>query len=155
MTDNEIKKALECCTSDGCSCTQCPYEDTKHIINDEFEIMPNGKSYDTWSCDEWLKADLLDLINRQNAENSNLQEKNLNLTSDLTSLQKDLTSAKAEIERLQLEKDNLIRTYAECQAEAVKEFAERLKEKTKWLFSSVSINHEIDNTLKEMGVEDK
>lgn len=38
-----------------------------------------------------------------------------------------LENANAEIERLKTEKDNLIRTYAECQAEAVKEFAEILK----------------------------
>lgn len=31
---------------------------------------------------------------------------------------------KTEIERLETEKDNLIRTYAECQAEAVKEFVD-------------------------------
>lgn len=32
----------------------------------------------------------------------------------------------AEIERLQTEKDNLIRIYKECMTEAIKEFAERL-----------------------------
>lgn len=34
----------------------------------------------------------------------------------------------AEIERLETEKDNLIKTYAECATVLVKEFAERLKE---------------------------
>lgn len=68
MTDNEVIKALECCTSDKCTCSECSYEYTKHIKNEEFEVMSNGKSYDEWSCDEWLKCDLLDLINRQKAE---------------------------------------------------------------------------------------
>ena len=39
---------------------------------------------------------------------------------------------------------------AEFKAEAYEEFAERLREKTKWLFSSVSINNEIDNLLNEL-----
>ena len=43
-------------------------------------------------------------------------------------IEDEFNRQKAEIERLKEEKDNLIRTYAECQAEAVKEFAERLKE---------------------------
>ena len=33
----------------------------------------------------------------------------------------------AEIERLKTEKDNLIKTYHECQVDNIKEFAERLK----------------------------
>jgi hypothetical protein len=53
---------------------------------------------------------------------------------------------KAEIERLKIEKDNLIRTYAECQAEAVKEFAERLKDVVGWIEITVD---DIDNLLKE------
>lgn len=80
MTDNEIIKASECCTSDGCTCKECPYEDTKHIINEEFEIMPNGKTYDEWSCDEWLKIDLLDLINRQKAEIERLMKQLAGIT---------------------------------------------------------------------------
>ena len=51
-------------------------------------------------CTSKLVEDVLDLIKRQ----------------------------QAEIERLQTEKDNLIRTYKECMTEAVKEFAERLLE---------------------------
>lgn len=61
-------EALECCISDGYTCVECPYADTKHMIGDEYELMPNGKTYDEFSCDEWLKLDLLDLINRQQAE---------------------------------------------------------------------------------------
>ena len=73
VTDEEIMKALECCVSDECTCNECPYEYSKHIVKDEFEIMPNGKTYDTWSCDEWLKRDLFDLINRLQAENTKLE----------------------------------------------------------------------------------
>lgn len=79
------------------------------------------------------------LINRLEAENSNL-------TSDLTSLKKDLTS-------LQTEKDNLIKTYSECQVANLKEFVKRLKV----LFPSDNepyqyweIHEGTDNLLKEM-----
>jgi hypothetical protein len=34
----------------------------------------------------------------------------------------------AEIERLEAEKDNLIRTYKECMTDVITEFAERLKQ---------------------------
>ena len=54
-------------------------------------------------CSAWLIDNIIGLINRQ----------------------------QAEIERLKIEKDNLIRTYAECQAEAVKEFAEKLSQRFK------------------------
>ncbi len=63
---------------------------------------------------------------------------------------------KAEIERLKEEKDNLIRTYAECQAEAVKEFAERLKRQADgWYYDFANFDDtadaltEIDNLVKE------
>jgi hypothetical protein len=58
---------------------------------------------------------------------------------------------KAEIERLKTEKDNLIRTYAECQAKAVKEFAERIEqrhisESNKYIMIK---KYTFDNLLKE------
>lgn len=64
----------------------------------------------------------------------------------------------AEVERLKKEKDEYAYLYdkhintafSHIKAEAYKEFAEKIKEKTKWLFSSVSINNEIDNLLNEL-----
>lgn len=53
-----------------------------------------------------LEKYALDLIERQEVEKAELQ---------------------AEIERLQTEKDNLIKTYKECATELVKEFAERYR----------------------------
>ena len=56
MTDNEIKKALECCKRDGIrNCVYCPYCGTN-------------------SCAE-LFSDAIDLINRQKEEIKRLQEK--------------------------------------------------------------------------------
>ena len=55
LTDNEIVKALECCKNDGIICFECPYK------------KPNG-------CMEKLSADVLDLINRLQAEIERLKE---------------------------------------------------------------------------------
>ena len=79
-TDNEIKKALGYCTSVAYRgvCKDCVYM--------KFKMTDQG-------CLTPMLKDVLDLINRLEAENSNL-------TSNLTSLQNDLISAKAENERL-------------------------------------------------------
>ena len=69
-------------------------------------------------CVENLLKDTLNLINRQ----------------------------QAEIEQLKTEKDNLIKTYAECQVEFLKEFTEKLKPILFHYYDS-----EIDNLAKEMG----
>ena len=133
-SDNDIIKALECCISDECTCKKCAYEDTKHIVNEEFETMPNGKTYDEWSCDEWLKVDLFNLINRQQAKIERLEY---------------------EIMKTKLEKHLLNETVEEIKAEAIKEFAERLKAN----FDTYTDDEEanalymrrlIDNLVKEM-----
>jgi hypothetical protein len=76
MTDNEIIKALEICSTYKARCKDCPA----------------FVKVDRSNCKQVLVG-ALNIINRQKAENSNL-------TSDLTSLKKDLTSSQAEIERL-------------------------------------------------------
>ena len=125
MTDNDIKKALECLsgTAKDWDCDKCPF--------------------DSAICTSFVAENTLDLINRLEAENSNL-------TSDLTSLKKDLTS-------LQTEKDNLIKTYSECQVANLKEYANRLKKQAEVYTDfdedvfrlAVGIS-KIDSTLKEM-----
>lgn len=120
MTDNEIIKALECCISNKCTCSECSYEYTKHIKNEEFEVMSSGKSYDEWSCDEWLKCDLLDLINRYKAEMDRLADRNHKCIylsdEETTEYCVDGPCPK-------------FKTEGQIRAEAVKEFAERLTEK--------------------------
>jgi archaellum component FlaC len=118
MTDTEIIKALECCKKDDCD--NCPN--------------------DFGNCYANLAGYALDLINRQKAEIKRLEkeletEKNqvIRLENQIGRLL-SMNQAKldtihdimAENERLKTEKDNLIRTYAECQAEAVKEFADKV-----------------------------
>ena len=140
MTDNEIIKAFECCDIKGV-CNNCPFKNDRE------------------SC-ERLGDLVLDLINRQKAENSNL-------TSRLTSLQNDLTSAKAEIERLTAMveaaedylhplpfKNAFDEEIAKAKAEAIKEFAERLKgmhrHNTTSVVSLVTVFDNINNLVDEM-----
>lgn len=101
MTDNEIVKALECCVNTVYTCDDCPYVYEKHYDNNGFEEMSNGMSYDQKGCNEWLLMDCLDLINRQ----------------------------KVTIEQLQTALFKCGEERVTARAEAVKEFAERLKEK--------------------------
>lgn len=57
MTDNEIIKALECCqTQYAKNCEKCPYERYKKPCISAI------------TCSSQMRADLLDLINRQRAE---------------------------------------------------------------------------------------
>ena len=54
FTDNEIKKALECCYEASCSCMDCPYRNSDN-------------------CTTTLNNDIKDLINRYEAEVERLQ----------------------------------------------------------------------------------
>ena len=159
LTDNEVKKALEVCI-DG-YCRGCCYGDT-----------------DQRHCRDDLMQEALDLINRLEGENK--KNENIIRIADETiaTLDAENESLKAEVERLKRELNLVIENslstrfphcvlcddtailtknlegydkfIADIKAEAYKEFAERLREKTKWLFSSVSINNEIDNLLNEL-----
>ena len=145
MTDNEIIKALECCCSTQVNaCDDCPFYERCYNNN------------------EWLEKEAINLINRQKAEIDAFEEltnKNqqcIKEKNDVIDLQK------AEIERL--EKGSLkeamtfnSNTIANVRAEAVKEFAERLKESE---YQSSDWSHgehpyvvevdDIDNLVKEM-----
>ena len=132
LTDAEVKKALECCSEPYCNDNQCPLH--KNTIN-------------TKDCITQLSTNALDLINRLEGEN----KKNETI---IRFADKTIESLKAEVERLKANEE-MAEGYADAlvemtKAEAYKELAERLREKTKWLFSSVSINNEIDNLLNEL-----
>ena len=75
LTDAEVKKALECCTT--AQCLKCKLYDTGNA-----------------NCVGTILINALDLINRYEEEKKILTKKN----SNLTSLQNNLTSAKAEVE---------------------------------------------------------
>lgn len=102
-TDEQIKKALECLKGFAVKCRDCAY-------SPRFKF-PN--------CRQKAAHDALDIINRQEAEIEVLQK----TAETQQSLAQDRYF---EIKKLNIERDKLI---AEAKSEAIKEFAERLKEK--------------------------
>ena len=163
MTDNEIIKALEHCSADDSWCDDCPYENL--------------------CTDTDITKFALDLINRQKAEidkcvNTLCKKEDTTqlIAKERQQYYDELQQANAEIERLNspvLMIDNVdlseneikeklrnlpvqIFLYNEEQIrnEAIKEFAERLKERG---FADKYYEHEaivyvadIDNLVKEM-----
>lgn len=122
MTDNKIIKALELHLSTSLvDCKECPLYYHKIKLND---------------CQNVLYKNALDLIKRQKTENEEL--------TTLCDMQdKNMLEQKAEIERLQdsnrrlkddmrmmLNNDN---GSEQIRAEAIKEFWEKLKEKSEFL----------------------
>ena len=145
MTDKEIIKALECC-ADIYYCTDCP---CKEFCNDLGKLQKNA----------------LNLINRQQAEIerlTTLSELGKMRANDYRVMRDRALKAEAEIERLQIrlrkvrnQFTDLGKMYSEIRAEAIKEFAERLKEKIELNFSIVDVYDCINNLAEEMVGEDK
>ena len=134
MTDNEIIKAVECCTTNGASCKDCPA----------------FVKVDRSNCKKFFKG-AIDLINRQKAEKEAL-------INGQETLQKYMAEQKAEIrkykncyEQVKWERDLFEEQCKTAKAEAIKEFAERLK-KSGFNGMDVVIPEEvdIDNLVKEM-----
>lgn len=115
MTDKDIVKALECCISDDDGTRERPCKGCPLLQND--------------SCSNSLRKCALDLIYRQKEKIKEFDEK-LVIQRGLIDYQK------AEIERLQKKVDELAEVlsdaikirYKEAKSEAIKEFAERLKQ---------------------------
>lgn len=105
MMDEQIIKALHLCANNNGSCRECPL-------------------YSTYSanCIKKLMNNTLDLVERQ-------QEMIEAIINGQETLSKALVKKDAEIERLEAEKDNLIRTYKACMTDAITEFAEKIKER--------------------------
>ena len=137
MTDNEIIKALECLTGESIPCKDCPY----------------SANYTHFDCQRQVAKDALDLINRQKAEIERYEREN-NEKFDKWKLLDERT--KERYAELYEEAKVVVR------AEAVKEFAERLKETiTNAIDTYYNSNgggyylaedaiEDIDNLLKEM-----
>ena len=75
MTDNEIIKALECCSYDNYQCDNCPY------------------AYKTCT----IYKDSIDLINHQKAEIERLRSMNRAKLATIHDLQIELKTAKSEV----------------------------------------------------------
>ena len=153
MTDNEIIKALEICGCEDrkCSDNACPLLD---------------------KCKEDLhtmEKEALALINRQRVEIKKYRNRNQAQKSELTRLYQKVTEQKAEIEKWQNSYYKLATILNEkvpelmkemtqltgIRNEAIKEFAERLKEESKSGFEYWVTVDDIDNLVKEMIGETK
>lgn len=108
FTDDEVIKALECCNDSG-GCDNCPFD---------------GAVYeDEPPCVDKLTEAARNLINRQKAEIAALTSAVDNSTKEFLKLHDTYQDQKAEIERFA----DIGKMYSEIKAEAIKEFAERLK----------------------------
>ena len=98
MTDTEIIKALECCTTKGAKCSDCPA----------------FKKVDRSDCKKYFRG-AIDLINRQKAEIERLKADNKTLENVIKN---------NFLEKAGLDIDPL----AEIRAESIKEFAIALRQ---------------------------
>ena len=148
LTDNEIVKALECCSTYKGKCTDCPA----------------FVKVDRSNCKQVLLG-AIDLINRLQAENDNLKNDELPRCKDALRRANEIgMELQAENERLKnaykqcvYERDAYIEiennAVTEAKAEAYKECIEKVKER---LFTCVTdtqqmvIELRLDNLLKEM-----
>ena len=123
MTDNEIIKALECCSIKH-ACSECPYTRNKGC-----------------DCINGILKDTFDLINRLQADIERLKNKNeiLSINAD-TAFQDGLNEAQG----LYAE---------QVKAEVIKEFAERLKDESfvdDGYYCDIVLVDDIDGLLKAM-----
>ena len=163
LSDNEIKKAWECCISTTGNCEKCPHSIDGKICS------PN----------EWVELIKLtfDLINRKDAEIEKLNVELVGMRGACESHKMHYDNAQAEIERLKnsfdaqaslIEKKNLaydricVKHRNEIKAaktEAIKEFAEKYEKAVLSLLTSATLDkkdgiHACLDILQEMVVDD-
>ena len=98
MTDNEIIKALECCTTKGAKCSDCPA----------------FKKVDRSDCKKYFRG-AIDLITRQKAEIDRLKNENDILSKNADTAFQDGLNEAQDLYAEQVK--------AEIKSEAIKEFA--------------------------------
>jgi hypothetical protein len=141
FTDDEVIKALECCNTPG-SCWECPYYGINEVEYDD-------------GCVQKLIQDILPFINRKNAEIERLNAVHADMTESLRLVSEANKDMQAEIEKLgrdhyQILPDGRLELIPRTdinaiKAEAIKEFAERLKPKLSY-YDEVYV----DTLVKEM-----
>ena len=139
MIDEQIIKAMEYCCGNIKSDEECS-EDMCYQVS-----LPEGRNGDIRWCRQWLIKDALDLINRQKAEIERLKKENKILIKNADTAFQDGLDENRDLFKKEVE--------PEIRAEAIKEFAQRLK---KYLcldlregISVVTIDN-IDKIVKEM-----
>ena len=139
MTDNEIIKAMQCVIGNDVNCSECTYQ----------KVLPFP------SCRMMCAKNALDLINRQKAEKERLEDENYTLKNKIEIRDNLIEQLGSDIDI----KYNTIYTMREklknLKSEAIKEFAERLKEHS--FVDKLSLDgketvyvDDIDNLVKEM-----
>ena len=127
MTDNEIMKALECCSTYKGKCTDCPA----------------FVKVDRSNCKQVLLG-AIKIINHLQAENERLNNLCQEQNTEISRLQK------VRINILKVMRENIEQT----KTEAYKEFAERLKKKSKMRVSDIYgkrvFTEDIDNLLNKL-----
>ena len=160
MTDNEIMQALEHCYASGRQCTNCPCTNNIDCVQLEkyaLDLINRQKAENEKLTEDYnnliYEKDLLfDEAEAQiKAKKSEIKEWKRVVETWLMVHEKD----KAEIKKLQTDNSSMQSTLAkmsmgvaEAKAEAIKEFAEKLKmannSKLTWF------NEDFDNLVKEM-----
>lgn len=179
MTDNEIIKVGEICAyfydnqNTSFSIVEVVKELSDEVVVVKFHQVlrdDSGNGLFTYLCEKDKTMNVsrkylhkLDLINRQKAEIAELQHKIKCYNSTIFELEEHIEEQKAEVERLQAEA-KCADGYADALVErAIKEFAERLKEKMRNCSMYCTDEHTyyligyslIDNLVKEMEEERK
>ena len=112
MTDDEIIKALECCSHRGKKdCDNCPV---------------NYKTAEL--CFEDVMSDAFDLVNRQNAEIERLKQENKEYCEDNRIIAYQRNQRDKEIRALHNQLNGLNFMDKQIKSESVKKFAEKLKD---------------------------
>ena len=131
FTDEQIIKALECCIAqENCeeiSCENCPCDRV-------------------YNCKETMLQNALEVFNRQASENERLA-----LELDISkALHKEAVAERNFYCHQMIRFESMFKT---AKSEAIKEFAERLKEKLQWdveFDNKLVFESDIDNLVKEM-----
>lgn len=143
FTDEQIIKAMQCVIGNGVSCSECEYQ----------------KALPFPSCRRMCAKNALDLISRYKAENERLEDENYTLKNKIEIRDNLIEQLGSDIDV----KYNTIYTMREklknSKSEAIKRFAERLKEIIYTHMDRVDVDgvvlltrvdNSIDNLVKEM-----
>lgn len=143
FTDDEIIKALECCSpiiSEDFDCDICPYNEK--------------------GCNTKLVRDALALINRQKAEIESLQAVHADMTESLRLAAEANKDMSVELDAMR----GAANSYKMHYENAIKEFAQRLKkkmypyngvDKKKYAINAYAVEQAIECIAKEMTEESK
>ena len=142
LTDNEIKQALNVASG------------LEHIS----VYCADSKGENTQSI---KMTDIVDLINRLNIENENYSCNIKQLTSDHITLQNDFENAKSlyvkenkKVNKLNQKLIEICKQLKTAKAEAIKKFAEKIRETTEFQYEYYLCNI-IDDLVKEMVGEEE